>query len=99
MTIFLIFLPYSSCSDDVEVKLWLPEMNGVNVTIFCDRLINGKNEKGSPIALVTDLGCINCLSVLNIEQQSSGFKKGSQIDIDDKSILFMEVTQITLNLS
>lgn len=85
-------LPCSSCSDVVEVKLWLPEMNGVNVTICCDRLVKDNNGDGSLIALVTDLGCINCLSVLNIEQQSSGFKIGRQIDVDDKSILFMEVS-------
>jgi len=29
------FIDY--CSDDVHVKLWLPEMNGVNVTILCDQ--------------------------------------------------------------
>lgn len=88
----LRYLPCSSCSDLVEVKLWLPEMNGANVTIFCDRLVKDNNGDGSLIALVTDFGCINCLSVLNIEQQSSGFKKGNQIDVDDKSILFMEVS-------
>ena len=55
-------------ADDIDVKMWLPEMNSVNTTIFCDRLIEKYND--GIIAIRTELSCI---STLNIEYQSSGF--------------------------
>ena len=57
-----------SYCEDVDVKLWLPEMNAVNTTILCDRLI-AKYGFGC-MFLHTELSCI---SQLNIEYQSSGF--------------------------
>ena len=83
------FIDY--CSDDVHVKLWLPAMNGVNVTILCDQFFRRQHEKYALIALVTDKGDINCLSVLNIEQQSSGFKIIKQLESDNKVALVMEI--------
>jgi hypothetical protein len=35
-------LNMGSYSDYVDVKLWLREMNGINVTIFLDRLLEKK---------------------------------------------------------
>jgi len=79
-------------SDDVDVSLWLPEMNSVNVTMFCDRLIEKSNEPGGFIFLITDKGDINCLSILNIEDQSSGFEIYKQEYNENKDILIMKVT-------
>lgn len=85
-------LPSMTVCENVDVKQWLPEMNGVNVTILCDRLIGRFKKESGLFALITDLGCIDCLSVLNIEQQSSGFRIYKQMDYHDKTILFMEVS-------
>lgn len=52
-------LSYSHC-EDVDVKLWLPEMNGVNVTILCDKFVERNSYGDGFFVLVTDLGCINC---------------------------------------
>ena len=59
-------LNMGSYSDDVDVHLWLPEMNGVNVTMLCDRLVDKGNETDGFIFLITDKSDINCLSVLII---------------------------------
>lgn len=83
-------LNMGSFSDDVDVKLWLPEMGGYNVTIFCDRLMERYREEGF-VFLMTGKGDINCLSVLNIEEQSSGFKLFKQVEYDDGEMLIMEV--------
>lgn len=74
-------LNMGSFSDDVDVKLWLPEMGGYNVTIFCDRLMERYREEGF-VFLMTGKGDINCLSILNIEEQSSGFKLFKQVEDD-----------------
>lgn len=59
---------------EVNVKLWLEEMNSVNVTLFCDKLFNGiKNPKGY-FFLRTDVNDMCCLGLWNIEEQSSGFR-------------------------
>lgn len=78
--------------EDVDVKFWLPEMNGVNVTILCDKFIKRNSYGDGLFVLVTDLGCINCVSTLNIEQQSSGFKIYRQSDYNDKTLLFLSVS-------
>lgn len=78
-------------SDDVDAKLWLPEMNSVNVTILCDKFFRKQHIRYGLIALVTDKGDINCLSVLNIEQQSSGFKRIKQLESGNKAILVMGI--------
>jgi len=85
-------LNIGSYSDDVDVHLWLPEMNSVNVTMFCDRLVGKSNETGGFIFLKTDKGDINCLSVLNIEDQSSGFEIYEQESNENKDILIMKVS-------
>lgn len=85
-------LNMGSYSDDVDVYLWLPEMNSINVTMFCDRLVGKSNETGGFIFLITDKGDINCLSVLNIEDQSSGFEIYEQESNENKDILIMKVS-------
>ncbi len=82
-------LNMGSYSEDVDVRLWLPEMNGVNVTMFCDRLFEKCNAFDGFIFLITAKDDINCLSVLNIEDQSSGFEIYKQESIENKSILIM----------
>ncbi len=77
-------------SEDVDVSLWLPEMNGANVTIFCDRLLERYDFEGF-IFLITAKDDIDCLSVLNIGDQSSGFEIYKQESIEDKSMLIMRV--------
>ena len=63
------YLNMGSYSDEIDVKMWLPEMNGVNTTILCDRLIT---KYGDGLMFIhTEIGCI---SRMNIEYQSSGFK-------------------------
>lgn len=84
-------LNMGSYSDDVDVRLWLPEMNGINVTMFCDRLISKYDEPDGYVFLITDKGDLNCLSVLNIEDQSSGFKLYKLDSAEDMDILVMEV--------
>lgn len=69
-------------SNDIDVEMWLPEMN-MNTTIFCDRLMD-KNKDGF-LAIHTDL---NCISTLNIEYQSSGFTV-QEADIE-KGILLLK---------
>lgn len=77
-------------SDDVDVSLWLPEMNGTNVTIFFDRLVKKHSGQDGFVFLITDKGDINCLSVLNIEDQSSGFKFYKQECDGEKELLILE---------
>ena len=74
-------------SDDVDVSLWLPEMNGTNVTMFFDQLVM---KHDGFVILITDKGDINCLSVLNIEDQSSGFKFYKQECTGEKELLILE---------
>lgn len=58
--------------DDVDVSFYLRDMNAPNVTIFCDRLLNDSTlPEGYFLLMIDD---IDCLAVLNIEEQSSGFK-------------------------
>lgn len=85
-------LNMGSYSDDVDVHLWLPEMNGVNVTMLCDRLVDKGNETDGFIFLITDKSDINCLSVLNIEDQSSGFEIYKQESNENNDILIMKVS-------
>lgn len=87
-------LNMGSYSDDVDVKLWLHEMNGINVTIFLDRLLEKNEVLDGFIFLVTDKGDLNCLSLLNIEDQSSGLKLYKQYsdDENDNDILVMKVS-------
>lgn len=85
-------LNMGSYSDDVDVKLWLREMNGINVTIFLDRLLEKKGVFDGFVFLVTKKGELNYLSLLNIEDQSSGLKKFELYSDDDKDILVMKVS-------
>ena len=78
-----------SYSEDVDVTLWLPEMNSANVTIFCDRLFEKYNAFNGFIFLITGKDDIDCLSLLNIEDQSSGFEICKQSSTKDKGILIM----------
>ena len=59
--------------DDVDVELWMPEFNGINTTLFCDRLLKKHGEKGY-FFMRTNTQDLNCVSLLSLEQQSSGFK-------------------------
>lgn len=59
--------------DDVDVKLWMSEFNGINTTLFCDRLLKKHGQKGY-FLLRTNTQDLNCVSLLTLEQQSSGFK-------------------------
>ena len=85
------YLNMGSYSDYVDVRLWLPEMNGINVTMFCDRLLEKYDEPDGFIFLITDKGDINCLSILNIEDQSSGFEIYKQESSEGKDLLIMKV--------
>lgn len=85
------YLNMGSYSNDIDVRLWLPEMNGINVTMFYDRLFEKYDEPDGFIFLITDKGDINCLSILNIEDQSSGFEIYKQESREDKDILIMKV--------
>lgn len=81
-------------SDDVDVKLWLPEFNGYNTTLFCDRLLKQHGEQGF-FLLRTNNHDLDCVSLLNIEHQSSGFKlcdvlKGE--GDDEKGTILLEVS-------
>ena len=79
-------------SEDVDVELWLPEMNGVNVTIFCDRLLcpkHGDTLKGVFVLMPEETRNI---SELNIELQSSGFRLAGKENIPDHGeALFLRV--------
>lgn len=59
--------------EDVDVELWMREFNGINTTLFCDRLLKKYGEKGF-FLLRTNTEDLNCVSLLSLEQQSSGFK-------------------------
>jgi len=82
---------FSNCSVDVDVKLWLPEMNGVNVTILCDKFLKKHHTRDGIIALITNKDDINCVSILNIEQQSSGFKIYKQDECGNKALICMAI--------
>lgn len=75
-------------SADVDVEQWLPEMNAVNVTLLCDRLIDA--EPDGLMLLVTRKGDIDCLSVLSIEGQSSGFMLYKRLCYENKGVLLMK---------
>lgn len=65
-----------ACCDEIEVKLWLPELTRRNVSILCDRLLLGDihARKRGLIAITTRKKDLCCFSYWNIEEQSSGFK-------------------------
>ena len=78
-------------SEHVDVEAWLPEFNSCNVTIFCDRLLikDGKVKEG--IIAITD-EVFKYISILNIEQQSSGFKIIDKIEKEGKpDVLLLKV--------
>lgn len=78
-------LNMDSYSDDIDVKMWLPEMNNVNTTILCDRLIE---KYGDGLVLIhTEKECI---SKMNIEYQSSGFKLLDTITDEGSQILVLK---------
>ena len=68
-----VHLNMSAYCDDVDAKLWLPEFNGINTTLFCDRLLKKHGERGYFLMRI-DTQDLNCVSLLSLEQQSSGFK-------------------------
>lgn len=65
-----------ACCDEIEARLWLPELTRRNVTIFCDRLVlvDIKENRQAFIVITTRTGDIGCFSYWNIEEQSSGFR-------------------------
>lgn len=65
-----------ACCDEIDVKLWLPELTRRNVTILCDRLLLDDIHAGRQglIAITTRKEDLCCFSYWNIEEQSSGFK-------------------------
>ena len=79
------FLNMGSYSADVDVKMWLPEMNNVNTTIFCDRLITKYGDGLMFIHTETE-----CISRMNIEYQSSGFKLLDTIMDEDCQFLVLK---------
>ena len=78
-------LNMDSHSDDIDVKMWLPEMNGVNTTILCDRLIA---KYGNGLILIHTEN--ECISRMNIEYQSNGFKLLDTITDEDIQILVLK---------
>lgn len=80
--------------EDVDVELWLPEFNAYNTTLFCDRLLKKHGERGF-FLMRTDNHDLDCVSLLNLEHQSSGFKlcdvlKGE--GDDKKGVIILEVS-------
>ena len=65
-----------ACCDEIDVKLWLPELTRRNVTILCDRLLLDDIHSGRQgiIVITTHRDDLCCFSYWNIEEQSSGFK-------------------------
>ena len=86
------FLNMGSYADDVEVKMWLPEMNCYNVTVLCDKLLvkNGKTREGI-IAITGEV--FKHISILNLEQQSSGFRiVEKKNEISKPEVLLLKVS-------
>ena len=85
-------LNMGSYADDVEVKMGLPEMNCYNVTILCDKLLmkNGKTREGI-LAITGEV--FNYISILNLEQQSSGFRILKKVQEKDMpEVLLLKVS-------
>lgn len=85
-------LNMGSYSDDVEVKMGLPEMNCYNVTVLCDKLLmkNGKTREGV-LAITGEV--FDYISILNLEQQSSGFRILKKIKEKDMlEVLLLKVS-------
>ena len=74
-----------ACCDEIEARLWLPELTKRNVTIFCDKLVldDIKENKQGFIVITTKTGDIGCFSYWNIEEQSSGFRLKDHIVGED----------------
>ena len=86
-----------ACCDEIEVKLWLPELTQRNVTIFCDKLLLDDIHAGKQgiIAITTRKEDLCHFSYWNIEDQSSGFKMKDYIlgtERDELSSVILEVT-------
>ena len=82
--------------DEIEVKLWLPELTKCNVTLLCDRLLLDDINAGRQglFILTTKTGDICCFSYWNIEEQSSGFKMKDYImgeNWNDPASVILEV--------
>ena len=87
---------HGACCDEIDVKLWLPELTRRNVTILCDRLLLEDIHAGrqGQIAITTRRDDLCCFSYWNIEEQSSGFKMKDYIlgkDGHDLSSVILEV--------
>ena len=73
--------------DEIDVKLWMPDFNCVNITIFFDRLIA---KYGDGLVLIDTAPC--CISMLNLEYQSSGFRILDTIGDRMKGIVVLETS-------
>lgn len=76
-------------SNDVDVEMWLPEMNNANVTILCDRLLVSKRGIKEGFFAITGEVFRN-ISILNLEEQSSGFKIVGQYKSDGNEVLLLK---------
>ncbi len=70
-----------AAESDVDVELWLPEMNGVNVTLFCDYLINEPVNVNGSFVIWLKKEEMRKVAFKSLEMQSSGFKIVRKIDI------------------
>ncbi len=82
--------------EEIDVKLWLPELTKRNVTILCDRLLLDDINAGRQglVILTTRRGDIGCFSYWNIEEQSSGFRMKDYImgeNRNDPASVILEV--------
>lgn len=75
-------------SDKVDPKLWLSDMNSVNVTLLMDRLITGKGY----IVMKTGAGDANCISLLNINWQSDGFRLAEVIETREAAAIVLRAS-------
>lgn len=66
-------LPGGTYDDRLDVHLWLPEMNSMNVTIKFDKFFEGQEDPNDYLFMRTGRGDMKCLSLINLEKQSSGF--------------------------
>ena len=86
-----MYLNMGSYSEILDVHLWLPEMNRMNVTILCDRLV--LMEKGIREGVFAITGEVyKYISVSNLEQQSSGFKIVEKANLEKRpNVLLLKV--------
>ncbi len=81
-----------SYADDVDVLMGLPEMNCYNVTVLCDRLLMNKGKIREGVLAITG-EVFRYISILNLEQQSSGFRILKKVEEEGRpEVLLLKVS-------